>query len=222
MEYNREDQFSLDRLINKTNAAEGTALPPQQRGFYRIPFVTSVKAVPLGNSQYLVSWREPEGFAGKIGQYNVFAKINNSSDLPTQCGSSAKSPASVTVDAAPGDRITFSIQTQLTSGFTNPPGVGPVATVIALTGVQSLSSGPYTIKADKTVYLCDTTAASFTIYLPASPKTGFIAHVKKLVAANTLTVDGNGHDIDGAASLAITTQYVSYSLIYNGSEWCII
>lgn len=222
MDYNREDAFSLDRLINRTNAAEGTSLPPQQRGAYRVPLVSGVKAVSTGNSQYVVSWREPEGFEGRIAQYNVFARVNNNQALPVQNGAVAKSPAAVVVPANPGDRITFFVQTRLSSGFISPPGVGPSATVAAVPSVVSLTSGPYTIQTTNTIFLGDTTSASFTIYLPSAPTPGFFTRIKQIAAANTLTIDGNGHDIDGAASIAIATQYVSYSLIYNGTEWSII
>ena len=222
MDYNREDQYSLDRLINRTNAAEGTSLPPQQRGAYRVPLVTAVKAVATGNSQYVISWREPEGFDGRISQYNVFARVNNNQALPVQNGAVAKSPAAVVVPANPGDRITFFVQTRLSSGFVSLPGVGPSATVTASPSVVSLSSGPYTVQTSNTIFLGDTTSASFTIYLPADPTPGFFTRIKQIAAANTLTIDGNGHNIDGSASLSIVTQYTSATLVFGGVEWNII
>jgi len=83
MDYNREDQFSVDRLINRTNAAEGTSLPPQQRGFTRVPFVTSVKASSPSTTKYVISWLEPEGFTGKIAGYNVYYAISGQIQQPT-------------------------------------------------------------------------------------------------------------------------------------------
>lgn len=222
MDYNREDAFSLDRLINRTNAAEGTSLPPQQRGAYRVPLVSAVKAVATGNSQYVVSWREPEGFEGRIAQYNVFARVNNNQALPVQNGAVSKSPAAVVVPSNPGDRITFFVQTQLSSGFVSPPGVGPSATLAAVPSVVSLTSGPYTVQTTNTIFLGDTTSASFTIYLPADPTPGFFTRIKQIAAANTLTIDGNGHNIDGSASLSIVTQYTSATLVFGGVEWNII
>lgn len=58
----------------------------------------------------------------------------------------------------------------------------------------------------------DTTSGSVTVSLPAAASCpGKQFHVKKLVAANTLTLDAAGADtIDGAGTLAWTTQYQSY------------
>jgi hypothetical protein len=88
--------------------------------------------------------------------------------------------------------------------------------------VRTVASGPYTIIATDYLVLGDTTAGSFSILLPAAPTTGDTYCVKKTVAANTLTFDGNGANIDGAATIAITTQYTSYTVSYNGTEWSII
>ena len=57
-----------------------------------------------------------------------------------------------------------------------------------------------------------TSGGSVTVTLPpAASVPGKQYHVKKLSAANTLTLDGNGAEtIDGAATLAWTTQYQSY------------
>lgn len=89
--------------------------------------------------------------------------------------------------------------------------------------VSTKTSGPYTLAAG-TDYLVigDTTGGSFSLLLPATPTTGDSYAVKKSVAANTLTLDGNGKNIDGAATIAITSQYISYSVIYNGTEWSIL
>jgi len=88
--------------------------------------------------------------------------------------------------------------------------------------VRTETSGPYTIVATDFLVIGDTTGGSFTVNLPASPTTGDMYAVKKSVAANTLTFSGNGKNIDGAASIAIATQYTSYTVIYNGTEWSII
>jgi hypothetical protein len=88
--------------------------------------------------------------------------------------------------------------------------------------VSTKTSGPYTILATDFLVIGDTTSGSFSILLPATPAAGDTYCVKKSVAANTLTLDGNGKNIDGTASIAITTQYTSYTVIYNGTEWSII
>lgn len=88
--------------------------------------------------------------------------------------------------------------------------------------VSTKTSGPYTIVATDFFLVGDTTSGSFTINLPATPTAGDTYCIKKSVAANTLTVDGNGNTIDGSATQVITTQYVAITVIYNGTEWSII
>ena len=85
------------------------------------------------------------------------------------------------------------------------------------------TSGPYTIVPTDVTIIGDTTGGSFTVNLPASPTAGDIYIVKKSAdAVNTLTLSGNGKNIDGAASVPIVAPYISYTVQYNGTEWSII
>lgn len=131
MEYNREDQFSLDRLINRTNAAEGTSLPPQQRGAYRVPYVSSVKVSSPSTTKYVISWLEPEGFTGRIAGYNVYYTISGQIQQPALITAARKSPATVQLIPPSNSRLTFFVQTQLNNGFTNTPENSPSATIAA-------------------------------------------------------------------------------------------
>ena len=72
--------------------------------------------------------------------------------------------------------------------------------------------------------LVDTTAGSVTITLPrADTMMGRVVVVKKLVAANTLTLDGDGSEtIDGAATFAWTAQYQSHDLLSDGTQWWVV
>lgn len=88
--------------------------------------------------------------------------------------------------------------------------------------VRTETTGPYTIVATDFLVIGDTTGGSFTINLPATPTAGDMYSVKKSVAANTLTFSGNGKNIDGAASVGLTTQYDTRTVIYNGTEWSVI
>jgi hypothetical protein len=57
--------------------------------------------------------------------------------------------------------------------------------------------------------------------LEASPTSGQIHVIKKKVAANILTLSGNGNNIDGAATFPITTQYESVTVQFDGTQWWI-
>ena len=75
-----------------------------------------------------------------------------------------------------------------------------------------------------TLVLGDTTAGNVTVTLPAARTVpGFRVEVKKLTAANTLTLAASGSEtVDGSATLAWTTRYQSYSVICDGSVWHVV
>ena len=80
---------------------------------------------------------------------------------------------------------------------------------------------PYTVLKQDALVSVDTSAAR-TINLPASPQTGEKHIIKDAVgsaASNNITVQGNGSNIDGAASATINVAYGSGTFIYNGTIW---
>jgi hypothetical protein len=91
-------------------------------------------------------------------------------------------------------------------------------------GIRAISSAPTITAADYT-FACDATAAGFTVTLPAAAtNTGRIFNIKKVDSSvNAVTIDGNGAEtIDGAATLAITTQWTSIKVQCTGTEWIVI
>lgn len=75
------------------------------------------------------------------------------------------------------------------------------------------------------VILVNCTAQPVNILLPAaSTVTGKIFQIKKIDAtSNTLIIDGNGSEtIDGMLTASTTTQYVSYTIVSDGSNWWIL
>lgn len=74
---------------------------------------------------------------------------------------------------------------------------------------------------DDYLTLVDTTAGNATITLPAVASClGRIYVFKKLVAANTLTIDGDAAEtIDGAATQAVTNQYHLIKVMAGPTEW---
>ena len=96
-----------------------------------------------------------------------------------------------------------------------PP--GPTALALSI----ATKTTTYTFLGTDYAIVGDTTGGGFTVNLEAAPATGQIHVIKKAVAANTLTLGGNGKNIDGAANVAITIQYVSYTVQYDGTQWWI-
>jgi hypothetical protein len=93
-------------------------------------------------------------------------------------------------------------------------GVRPFRTIAAHATVQD---SDYFIRVDAT-------AGAVTVTLPPAARWAGIALViKKLDAANNVTIDGNGsEEIDGATTDVLTTQYESRTLFSNGTGWDVI
>ncbi len=76
------------------------------------------------------------------------------------------------------------------------------------------------------VILCDSTVGAVTLVGPAAPVAGRQLVFKDLAGTaltNTISFSGNGNNIDGfGASLALTTNYQAYWLVYTGSKWAVI
>ena len=72
------------------------------------------------------------------------------------------------------------------------------------------------------IVLVDASGGVVTVTLPP-PKANAVINVKKIdSSSNAVTIDGGGANIDGQTSIQITTQYESYTLVSDGSNWWII
>ena len=87
-------------------------------------------------------------------------------------------------------------------------------------GVLTLDASA-AIKPEHSFVKVDTTGGSVTVTLPAARLCkGREYKFKKLVAANTMTLDADGSEtIDGAATVSTSTQYGNYTLVSDGSNW---
>lgn len=72
--------------------------------------------------------------------------------------------------------------------------------------------------------LVNTTGGNITVTLPlVASNLGRRFAVKKIAAGNTLTLDGNGSEqIDGAATLAWTTNNLTHVVQSDGTMWRVI
>jgi hypothetical protein len=83
----------------------------------------------------------------------------------------------------------------------------------------------YTITEGDDVVLGDATSAAFSVTLPpAAQYTGRTFIVKKIDSSgNAVTIDGNAsEEIDGATTVALSTQYESRTLLAGSTSWHII
>lgn len=88
----------------------------------------------------------------------------------------------------------------------------PIATITADTTLADTHS----------TVLVDTSAGNVTATLPAAPTAGHVLHIKKISAANTLTIGRNAKNIDGAAAnLSTTVNNFTFALQYDSTYgWC--
>jgi hypothetical protein len=89
--------------------------------------------------------------------------------------------------------------------------------------VQTLTT-TQEIKTTRTLYLIDTTSGNVTVTLPTAKEAkGEWIVFKKIVAANTMTIDGNESEtIDGATTQSTTTQWSTLEIVSDGTSWYVI
>ncbi len=226
------NQFALDRLTNLGGAAEGTNLPPRQAGELRVPIVTNLRILrsttsPAGQV-YTLGWSDPETMGSPVIQYNVFVIGANDIEEPQGPYTARRSPVSLLINTSDLSQIRFVVQTQLQNGMTSNLRTSPSVAVPTASRTNSVALAVRTVTATECfvpsdfLILGDTTSASFSVCLPATPVIGMAFELKKAVAANTLTLDGNGYTIDGAATVNLIAQYSYMRVVFNGSEWSVI
>ena len=97
-------------------------------------------------------------------------------------------------------------------------GGGGIDTVVTKTSA-------YTATVDDNTVLCNGTSAGFTITLPASSgNSGLKYNIKKIDSSvNTITIDGNASEtIDGNLTVSLSSQYDSYTIQCDGTNWYIL
>lgn len=97
---------------------------------------------------------------------------------------------------------------------------GGTAAAITLSGGRVVSGN--VLVTDTTLdggyyYVVMNSASTHTVTLPSSPTTWQV-YIIKNKGAGTLTIAGNGKNIDGSSSIT-AAQYVSYTVTYDGTVW---
>lgn len=80
----------------------------------------------------------------------------------------------------------------------------------------------YTATNSDNIIYVDSTSGAFAITLPASPTTNKeLSIIDKTGQCDTytVTINGNGKNIIGSATALMNSKYISYTLIYNGTQW---
>lgn len=75
---------------------------------------------------------------------------------------------------------------------------------------------------DDVIAINKTTAGATTVTLPAAPTTGdevTVCDDKGDAAGNNITINGNGKNINGAATLVLNSNGAWATVVYNGTQW---
>lgn len=88
--------------------------------------------------------------------------------------------------------------------------------------VITASGGVTALNTDEIIVINKTVDATTTVTLMANPDIGKLIHIKDgkgTAGTLNITTSGNGKNIDGAATLIISGNYGSHTLVYNGTQW---
>jgi hypothetical protein len=90
--------------------------------------------------------------------------------------------------------------------------------------IRAISISSFAVEWDYATILVDTTANPVTLTLPvtSSEYTGRKFTFKLVAGTNTVTISGNGKNIDGSASITISTVNYARELQTDGTNWYII
>lgn len=143
---NTSDQI-LGTLRNQLNAAEGSLLPPPQKGPFRVPFVTALKVAQstsfVGGTQFTLTFNTPTFSNGNIDHYNIFVGGLTGNTLnyngPNTCLSS---PAIVRVTTTAAETVIFKVQTVLSSGLVSDISASPTCTGVTIPATIAASDIP--------------------------------------------------------------------------------
>jgi hypothetical protein len=88
----------------------------------------------------------------------------------------------------------------------------------------SSGGGTYAVLATDDLIAITTLAAPFQINLPTTPTLGDTYEVKDTTGnagASTVTVSGNGANIDGSTTFLLTSAYAAATFTYTGAQWSV-
>lgn len=240
-------EYSLLRLINQDGAAEGSDLMPriirgirvQPPSEFRITRREELKYA----SRFILSWKPNYEMAQLGARYRIYT-YSQQNVMPMQTSQSPNTPgwtgpllAEVMADGPPAEVVVpgyqsqpviFAIETRLPNGFVSLENTRPTCAAQCnpkFNSVVSVTAAYSALITDETI-LADATGGSFavTLYDCRQLPPGFTYTLKKLNAANTVTWTPflAAQTIDGAASIASTTQYEVFNIRTDGTVWHVV
>lgn len=222
------NDFILDRLVNWTGSAEGSNLPPRQRGSFRVPIVSGLRVENVSyngpKNIFTISWQEPEDPTINVSTYNIYARnLVQENSQPVLAVSSRRSPAKVELSSSETEAVTFYVQTVIANGLASPILASPTCTgnTASATPPTQATSSFNVVNVNN---ICDATAGNSVALLPDATKVAGAAYFFKKVdaSANTITVSTVlSQVIDGGLTQVLSAQWQAITVLSNGVSWFI-
>jgi hypothetical protein len=169
------------------------------------------------------------GSPGNLGsaKWGLWIEDWGASGGPSHCRGDISVNMTVTKpDATTIAGVSFAVGGGITGGGGTTNGRNNGLRVNGLTRPRVVTSGNVTALLTDSVIVVNKSVGSATaVTLPASPATGqqiTIKDGKGDANANNITITPAAGTIDGAATLVMNVNRQSVTLMYSGSEWCVI
>jgi hypothetical protein len=187
-----------------------------------------------GGTVTTVSVVSANGFAGTVANPTTTPAITISTTVnaPVLAGNGTAISAATTTGT--GSTVVLSASPALTGTPTAPTAAaGDDSTTIATTAFVEAAidaSSPSNVTAQSANYsanpgdivLCTAGAGGFTVTLPASTINNQVTVKKVDSGLGTITISPTSGTIDGQATKAINTQYASFTMVADGTNWNVI
>jgi hypothetical protein len=204
------------------DAAEAFRITPVSAGTTQLTFAATDTAVQINqtttaatpSANMTIQSQVTSAVSGQGGSLSVIA--GNATNTTSNGGalnlaSGTGTSTNGTVNLQPGGVTTASV---VTNKFVLNKGWRRNVTAISTT-YQVLVTDDY---------IAATTNAPYTATMPTSPTTGDAYTFKDVsggAGTNTLTISGNGNNIDGNASIVLNQAFAAVTLTFTGSQWSV-
>lgn len=132
------NSFVVDRLTNYNTTAEGSVVPPPQKGQTRVPFVSGLRVSQVtalfNSTQFILSWRDVVSDPTiSVDHYNIYFTLAGTLQ-PVGPFTASQSPATIVVPNTQLTGVTFYVQTVLANGMTSDLASSPTTSSNTLQG----------------------------------------------------------------------------------------